>query len=154
MPSDHAADPLFSLPAVDDSASTEIGVILLGLDAEQLLAGLAVAGLADDPAAVTLLVDHARHSGVASLPVGLLVAVGVRRWRAVRASLIAAGQDEFGASPRLAWARAYSALAQAGIGELGPATAVYLTACLLRHTEMDRYCGTVNDRGERRGRDT
>jgi hypothetical protein len=128
---------------VDDPASTEVGVILLGLDTEHLLAGLAVASLADDPAAVTLLVDQARHDGAANLPVGILVAAGIRRWLAVRVPLIAAasGYDQ-AASLRRAWTRAHRVLARGDIGEIGPATAVYLTACLLRRAEMDRYCET------------
>jgi hypothetical protein len=131
------------MPAVDDPASTEAGVILMGLDTGHLLAGLAVARLADDPAAVLLLVDQAQHTGAASLPISSLVTAGVRSWRAVRAPLIAAGCGGDGsASPRLAWTRAYRALARCYVGELGPATAVYLTACLLRHAEMDRYCET------------
>jgi hypothetical protein len=137
------ADTVFSLPAVDDPPSTEAGVILLGLDPGYLLAGLAVASLADDPAAVTLLVDQVRHSGVASFDIGQLMSAGVARWRAVRGALLAAEDRGAGtASPRLAWARAYAALARCDVGPLGPAAAVYLTACLLRHAELDRYCET------------
>jgi hypothetical protein len=144
------ADTVFSLPAVDDPASTEAGVILMGLDTGHLLAGLAIASLADDAGAVVLLVDEARHRGSVSLSADTLVAAGVRRWRAVRASLPAAGFADDGASPRLAWARAYQALAHWGTGGgdagggdtggVGPAAAVYLTACTLRHSEVDRYC--------------
>lgn len=143
MSSQPPADTVFSLPAVDDPPSTEVGVILMGLDTGQLLAGLAVAALADDPAAVTLLVDQAGHSGAASFPIGVLVSAGISRWRAVRGPLIAAGRHDTGASSlRIAWAQAYRALARCQIGALGPATAVYLTACLLRHAEVDRYCET------------
>jgi hypothetical protein len=138
---------VFSLPAVDDPPSTEAGVILLGLDTGHLLAGLAVAALADDPAAVTLLVDQARHSGVASFDVGQLVSAGVARWRAVRGALrTAEGPGTRTAPPRLAWAQAYAALARCDVGPLGPATAVYLTACLLRRAEVDRYCETLPGR--------
>jgi hypothetical protein len=42
----------FLMPGVDDDPSTEAGVILLGLDAERLLAGLAAAARADDPGLV------------------------------------------------------------------------------------------------------
>ncbi len=139
------ADTVFSLPAVDDPPSTEAGVILLGLDPGDLLAGLAVASLADDPAAVTLLVDQARHVGMASFDIDELESVGAARWRAVRGALLGAQSRGAGAgtaSPRLAWARAYAALARCDVGPLGPAAAVYLTACLLRHAEVDRYCET------------
>jgi Family of unknown function (DUF6187) len=146
LPADGAspADSVFSLPAVDDPPSTEAGVILLGLDAAHLLAGLAVASLADDPAAVTLLADQVWHRGVASFDAGQLEAAGAARWRAVREVLRAAvGPGTWTAPPRLAWAQAYTALARCDVGPLGPATAVYLTACLLRHAEMDRYCETL-----------
>lgn len=149
----HSEDPagtVFSLPAVDDPASTEAGVILMGLDTEHLLAGLAIASLADDAGAVALLVDEARHKGSVSLSADTLVAAGVHRWQAVRASLPADGFADHGASPRLAWARSYQALARwgagggsaggGGTGGVGPAAAVYLTACMMRHSEVDRYC--------------
>ena len=45
---------LFALPAVDDPAETEVGVIILGLSAERLLAGLGVAGIAREPTGATL----------------------------------------------------------------------------------------------------
>jgi Family of unknown function (DUF6187) len=143
MSSPSPLDSVFSLPAVDDPPSTEAGVILLGLDTEHLLAGLAVAALADDPAAVTLLVDQAWHGGAASLAVRPLVAAGASRWRTVRVALLAAqGRGAGMAGPRLAWAQAYAALARCDTGPLGPATAAYLTACLLRHAEVDRFCET------------
>src|SRR5262249_11046326 len=44
------SDGVFSFPAVDDAPTTEVGVILMGLDAERLLAGLGTAALGDDPA--------------------------------------------------------------------------------------------------------
>ena len=140
MSSEDPADTVFSLPAVDDPASTEAGVVLMGLDTERLLAGLAMASLADDAGTVALLVDEAQHRGSVSLSADMLVAAGIRRWRAVRASLPAAGFADHGASPRLAWVWAYDALARCDAGGVGPAAAVYLTACMLRHSEVDRYC--------------
>jgi len=156
MSSEPAADTVFSLPAVDDPPSTEAGVILLGLDTGLLLAGLALASLADDPAAVALLVDQARHVGVASFDIDELESVGAARWRAVRGALLAAqsrgsgsgaGEGAGSASPRLAWAQAHAALARCDVGPLGPAAAVYLTACLLRHADVDHYCETRACRG-------
>lgn len=131
-------DTRFSLPACDDPPSTEIGVIVMGLTAEQLLAGLGVAALADDPAAVTLLVDQIRHDGTVGLTLGHLVAVGLDRWRAAQPALAAAGpRDHRTASLRHAWAQAYGALTEYEVGKMGQAAAVYLTACWLRATEID-----------------
>jgi Family of unknown function (DUF6187) len=138
-----AEDSVFALPALDDPPSTEVGVILMGLAAEHLLAGLALASMADDPAAVTLLADQARHAGAASLPLDRLVAAGIARWQAARAPLLAASGGRQSASARLAWAQSYHTVGQADLGPLGPASAVYLAACLLRHAEIDRYCGAI-----------
>jgi hypothetical protein len=132
------SDTRFSLPACDDPPSTEIGVIAMGLPVEQLLAGLGIAALADDPASVTLLVDQVRHGGEVRLTMEDLVAAGSQRWRAAQPGLAAAGpQDHRTASLRNAWAQAYGALDQCEVGEIGPATALYLTACWLRAQEID-----------------
>ncbi|MER6800196.1 DUF6187 family protein, partial [Amycolatopsis mediterranei] len=53
-------DLRFVLPDVEAPAAVEAGVILLGLDADRLLAGLGLARLADDAALVTQVVDQAR----------------------------------------------------------------------------------------------
>ncbi len=132
------SDTRFSLPACDDLPSTEIGVIVMGLPAEQMLAGLGMAALADDPAAVTLLMDQVRHDGTVGLTLGHLVAVGLDRWRAVQPALAVAGpRDHRTASLRQVWAQAYGALGGCELGAMGPAAAVYLTACWLRATEID-----------------
>ena len=139
-----APDGAFWMPNVDDPPPTEIGVILLGLDAGHLLAGLAVAALSDDPAAITLLVDQARHDGAARLELGQLMSAGAARWRAARGALLAAaGGGTQTASLRLAWANTCAAVARGDVGSLGPASAVYLTACLLRHADVDRHCETL-----------
>jgi hypothetical protein len=129
------ADTRFSLPAVDDPASTEAGVILMGLDAAALLAGLGLAALAEDATAVTLLIDQIRHEGEIRLTRDHLVAAGAQRWRAERDALQKA--DTRPAPLRQAWARAYQAVAGRHAG--GPAITAYLTACLLRRAEMERY---------------
>ncbi len=142
-------DTRFSLPSVHDPASTEVGVILLGLDADRLLAGLGMAAaseLAGDPAVVALLVDEARHglrprewkSGPEpAFPLTSAALSGARRWRSLRAGLAAAGPATVSAAPRQAWAQTYRALAAAApAGE--PATHSYLTACWLRRVEVDR----------------
>jgi len=129
------ADTRFALPAVDDPASTEIGVILMGIEAVQLLAGLGLAALAEDPAGVTLLVDRARHGGAACLTLGQLAAVGVARWRAERDAHQLAWTGS--TALRQAWAQVYRAVTDQQAG--APATVAYLTACWLRSAEIDRY---------------
>jgi hypothetical protein len=151
VPSEHEAimgasevgqepDTQFSLPAIDDPASTEAGVFLMGLDAELLLAGLGVAAIADDYSAIALLADQARHGGAVNVGIDQLVSAGVHRWRAVRAALVAAGPRRSGsASLRHEWAQAYRALAHSEIAAGGPASVVYLTACWLRSAEIDSH---------------
>jgi hypothetical protein len=137
-------DTRFSLPACDDPPSTEVGVIVMGLSAQQLLAGLGMAALGDDPVAVTLMVDQARHGGAAQVSLEHLVAVGLDRWRVVRPALSAAGSRGHGAaSLRHGWTQAYRALDQCEIGAVSPAAAVYLTACWLRAQEIDSYAGRI-----------
>lgn len=136
MASPPDGDTRFSLPAVDDPASTEIGVILMGLDAAALLAGLGLAALAEDATAVTLLIDRIRHEGEVRLTRDHLITAGAHRWRAERDALLTAGAGA-GATLRQAWARAYRAVHARHPG--APAITAYLTACLLRSDEIDRY---------------
>jgi hypothetical protein len=128
------ADTRFALPAVDDPASTEVGVILMGLDAASLLAGLGLVALAEDPTAVTLLIDQVRHGGEASLTRDQLIEGGAHRWRAERDKPLDA---EPGATLRQAWTRAYRAVLDRNAGPA--ASTAYLTACWLRAAELDRY---------------
>lgn len=167
MPDQHTYDPRFALTAVDDPPLTETGVMLMGLDAERLLAGLGMAALADDPAQVALAVDRARHGVELRLTFDTLVEAGVRRWREARAALDAAGST--GAPPaslRKTWERTLALLETeteaeretgtetgdgagetgdgagrtrtGGLGAVGPATAAHLAACWLRHAEVDQ----------------
>ncbi len=135
------SDHRFALPAIDEPGSTEAGIILLGLDTDRLLAGLGLARLADDPALVTQAVDQARH-GLFAVDLAGLVATGRARWLAVRDTLPALRTGEPGALRR-EWERALDRVADA-VPEAGPASAAYLTACLLRRTEVDRFA----DEGE------
>jgi hypothetical protein len=135
MASAARADTRFSLPAVDDPASTEVGVILMGLDAAALLAGLGLAALAEDATSVTLLIDQIRHEGEVRLTRDHLVTVGTHRWRAERDALLTVGAGA-GATLRQAWGRAYQAVHDRHPG--APAITAYLTACLLRSAEIDR----------------
>jgi hypothetical protein len=126
----------FRMPAVDQPASTETGVILAGLDTERLLAGLGVATLADDPTSVTLLVDQLRHGG--TLAIDTAIDIGARRWRAVRPALAEAGHGmPMSASIRQAWDRALRVVHAADLGPLGPAGPAYLAACWLRRDNVD-----------------
>ncbi|HJP72856.1 MAG TPA: DUF6187 family protein [Pseudonocardiaceae bacterium] len=129
-------DTLFALPGVDDPASTEVGIILLGLDARRLVAGLGLAGLADDPALVTLAVDRLRHGALRELSEESLVESGLARWRRVRPGLEAAGPIGASGALRVTWGRAERLVATAVEG-LGPASVAYLTACWLRRDDID-----------------
>jgi Family of unknown function (DUF6187) len=133
-------DTRFTLPAVDDPASVEVGVILMGLDVERLLAGLGVAALGDDATLAMLVVDQARHGIPPDLTMSALVSGGARRWRAARSGLAAA--DPGGppsAAVRRAWARAVETVATADLPDWGPASRAYLTACWLHRVEVDAY---------------
>lgn len=138
-----AHDTRFSLPAVGDPPSVETGVILMGQEAEALLAGLGATALAADPAAVALLVDQVRHAGTVALTLDRLVRLGVHHWRMEREM---PGPALGNAAPlRQSWARAYHALSESRAGNGGPARLAYLTACWLRRGEVDRYADARPD---------
>ena len=131
------ADTRFDMPAVDDPPETEAGVVLLGLDADRLLAGLGMAALAEDAGAIAVTVDRMRH-GRPGLDVDGLVRAGAGYWRAMRPVLESAyPSPAFSASVRQSWTRAYRTLDTPALGPVGTATRVYLTACWLRRAEVD-----------------
>jgi hypothetical protein len=132
--SDHA-DRRFTLPEVDAPAGVEVGVILLGLDADRLLGGLGLARLADDPASVTQAVDNARH-GAGGFDLAGLVAVGSVHWTALRKLVGDSGEGNPG-SLRQEWARVEERVAAAVPG-CGAASLAYLTACVLRRADVDQ----------------
>jgi hypothetical protein len=137
---DSQEDTRFAMPSVDAPASTEIGVILLGLDAERLLAGLGMATLADDPATVALSVDHTRHGAALRFATDMLVEAGCRRWTAASPALAEATRGLHpSASPRQAWPQAERAVDTVDPLTTGPACRAYLTACWLRRNEIDRW---------------
>lgn len=135
--SEEIVDTRFSLPSVDDPASTEVGIILLGLDAERLLAGLGLARLADEPALVTLAVDQLRHGALRALTQESLVESGILRWQQVRGLLVAALPVASTGSLRTSWDR-NERLVTESVGAIGPASNAYLTACWLRRDDVDR----------------
>jgi hypothetical protein len=131
-------DTEFTMPDLDDPPLTEAGVILMGLPADRLLAGLGLASIADDPVQVTLVVDQATHGALDTIDAETLVDAGVARWQTARVALAAVGRSKSGASARRQWASAMEVLAQAEIGEVSPASLAYLGACWLRRGEIDR----------------
>ncbi|GAA4549769.1 DUF6187 family protein [Amycolatopsis samaneae] len=137
-------DTRFSLPSIDDPASTEVGVILLGLDADRLLAGVGLARLADDPALVTLAVDQARHGALDRLGTAALLDAGRIRWREVRARIEAGPGPAVAGSLRQEWAGTTERVTAAVPG-LGPASAAYLTACWLRRDDVDRLAARPSE---------
>ncbi|MER7762769.1 DUF6187 family protein [Streptomyces sp. NPDC097619] len=136
-----AYDSRFALTPVDGSALTETGIMLMGLDADRLLAGLGLAALTEDPAQVLLAVDRARH-GVAAVPdFDGLLAHGLDTWRRARPALAAADPTRPGTPTPLrpAWERALRLALTAGPEAPGPATAAHLATCWLRREETDRF---------------
>jgi hypothetical protein len=136
MSSQDGFDGRFSLPAVDDSPMSETGVILMGLDADRLLAGLGLATLADDPGQVALAVDQARHDAL-HMTMDALIDTGAGVWSSARPALAAANRGvTVSASLRQAWAQTLRTVAATQPGR-GPAGRAYLTACWLRRAEVD-----------------
>ncbi len=132
-------DSRFTLPSIDDAPSTEAGVILMGLDAERLLAGLGLARIADEPALVALAVDQARH-GALGPDTAALIEAGAARWRTVR-PLIEAGPEMTAAgSLRKEWEQTTERVAATVEGP-GPASVAYLAACWLRRDDVDKLAG-------------
>jgi hypothetical protein len=134
-------DTEFSLPGVDDEPDTELGVLLMGLGTERLLAGLGVAADDGDPTAATLVVDQLRHGVRPDLTFAAALAAGAVRWRAARPRLTAAAPvAEFrSAALRRQWSAAVEVVTVAGVAA-GAAQRVYFAACWLRCAEIDRLC--------------
>jgi hypothetical protein len=131
-------DTVFSLPSVDEDPDTELGVLLMGLGAERLLAGLGVAGPDSDPATTTLVVDQLRHGARHDITLEAALAAGGERWRAARPRLAAAApaNEVRSAALRKLWAAAARTVTEAGAAH-DRAEHVYLTACWLRRDEID-----------------
>jgi Family of unknown function (DUF6187) len=133
-------DTRFGMPAVDQPALTEVGVILSGLDTDRLLAGLGMAMAGTDPTAAVLRVDQLRHGDQQGMADA--VVAGAHTWLAVRDTLAAKDQGpSVSASIRQAWDRALRTVraAESDIAQpVGLAGRAYLAACWLRCTEVDR----------------
>ncbi|WP_328450705.1 DUF6187 family protein [Amycolatopsis sp. NBC_00438] len=136
MSDEEPYDSRFTLPEIDAPPGTEVGVILLGLEPDRLVAGLGFARLADDPALVTQAVDRARH-GVFTADLAGLAAAGLAQWRTLRPLVDAVpGRPEAGAL-RQEWTNSAARVANA-VPDIGPAARAYLTACWIRRDEIDR----------------
>ena len=145
-------DSRFSLPNVDDAPLTEVGIILMGLDAPRLLAGVGLATLADDPAQVTLAVDQLCHDHAAVFSLDALVAAGAARWVPARAALADAGLDRYPEGLlRRSWERAVR-MATAVLPDAGQASVGYLVACWFRSDDVDRCAARVLEQDSREGR--
>ncbi|MFC5064262.1 DUF6187 family protein [Actinomycetospora atypica] len=134
--------PHRGLPALDASADEEIGIVLLGLDAERLLAGLGLScdDPGRDPALVALAVDRARHGAVDGVTLDDLVRRGTHHWTTWRPVLADAGLARIPVgSVRERWAAVASRTAHLeALAERDAATRIHLTACWLRRADVDR----------------
>lgn len=131
-------DTRFTLPGVDDPPLVETGVLLMGLDVQRLLAGLAASPGADDPGQVALSVDLSRHGAQPGVRFDDLVDEGLRRWQASLGDGSTAPPRPASGSVRAAWRQAVrevSALAT----DAEPATVAYSAACWLRRDDIARY---------------
>ncbi|MDZ5444410.1 DUF6187 family protein [Micromonospora sp. 4G57] len=134
------ADPAeFDLPYLDADPISEAGLILLGLDAERILAMLGFATLTADPGAAVLVVDSALHNGEFRISFSAAVAAGGAEWRRHRPAFAAADGNRFrSGSPREAWAAMYD-VARAAVAENTSSTTVAcLAACWFRREEIDQ----------------
>jgi len=141
-------DTAFSLPSVDDDPDTELGVLLMGLGPERLLAGLGAAGkdaaVDDDPVTVTLLVDQLRHGVRGEHALAGALAAGSARWRRALPALVAAEPAPVRtAALRRRWESALTTVRDV-VRPAGRADLLYLAACWLRRDEIDRL--TEDDR--------
>lgn len=142
--SEEPYDTRFTLPSVDDPPDIEIGVILLGLDADRLLAGLGIATADDDDAAaVTLRLDQSRHEVPGAPALATAIADGTARWHAAHDTLAAADPGAIrSAALRQLWTAATDAVAGAArvdpaIAGFSPAQRAFLAACWLRRAEVN-----------------
>ncbi|MFV2084759.1 DUF6187 family protein [Micromonospora sp. LOL_021] len=142
MPEPTYADPnTFDLPDTDADLVAEAGLVLMGLDAQRLLAVLGTAAITAHPGASLLAVDTAWHQGDVRLPFPTVVAAGVAQWRRYRRALAAAddGVPRSGA-PREAWARTHATALDALGTATADTTSAALAVCWFRREEIDGFC--------------
>jgi hypothetical protein len=144
--SSNGYDTVFALPAVDAPAEIEVGVIILGLSTERLLAGLGVSGLTGDPTTATLIVDQLRHGATDPMPMRAAIAAGATTWRASKTELsdVDPGTAR-SASVRASFTTALRVVATAGLDGMNPARHAYLAACWLRRVEVERFTEDQHD---------
>jgi len=132
-------DTVFSLPSVDEDPDTELGVLLMGLGPERLLAGLGVAGPDSDPAATMLVVDQLRHGVRQDITLDAALSAGGERWRSARPRLTAAAPANGfrSAALRRLWTDSVDTVTAAGVAA-DRAELVFLAACWLRRDEIDK----------------
>ncbi|WP_433320058.1 DUF6187 family protein [Micromonospora chersina] len=137
------ANPVdFDLPYLDADPVSESGLILMGMDAERILAILGLAALTADPGSAVLVIDAAWHDGEIRISFPAAVAAGVREWRRHRPALAAADGDQFrSGSPREAWASAYQVAQGAVAATAGTTVTACLAACWFRREEIDGVTG-------------
>lgn len=138
MPDPTYANPAdFDLPYRDADPIAESGLILMGMDADRLLAILGLAGLTADPGSAVLAVDRFWHAGEIRMSFAEAVAAGAAQWRRYRDALAAEAGGRFrSGGPREAWASSYQ-VAGVVAGPAGPTVTACLAACWFRHEEMD-----------------
>ncbi|MFJ2087087.1 DUF6187 family protein [Micromonospora chokoriensis] len=139
MPDPTYADPAdFDLPYLDADQVAEAGLILMGMDAERLLAILGLAGLTADPGSAVLAVDSLWHDGEIRMSFAEAMAAGARQWRRYRPALAAEDGGRFrSGGPREAWASSYEVAGAVVAGAAGPTVTACLAACWFRHEEID-----------------
>lgn len=138
-------DTVFSLPSVDEHPDTEIGVLLMGVGPERLLAALGVAASGeDDPATTMLVVDQLRHDARPDRTFAAALAAGGDRWRAARDRLTAVAPVAAtrSAALRRLWSTAVDTVTAADVAP-GHAERVYLAACWVRKAEIDQLAATA-----------
>lgn len=133
------ADPMdFDLPYLDADRISEAGLILMGLDAERVLAVLGTATLVTDLGAALLAVDAAWHAGEIRVPLATAVRIGAEQWRQHRPALARHddGRPRSGA-PREAWASAHAVATAVLPAATGPTVAACVAVCWFRREEFD-----------------
>ncbi|GAA2078446.1 DUF6187 family protein [Actinomadura alba] len=131
-------DGSFSMPHLDISPDTEVGVVLLGLDARTLLTGLGISEIIDDPSLMVLAVDHLNHQGELRIKAEIAYEIGAQRWTILRNRLADAPAHALrSGGPREAWTRSLATVNETFGHSLGTAARHFAAACWFRREEID-----------------